>query len=97
MNCVPLTTLGAAAGAWSEEQASLFEANWADERISFDRHKGFEKGMFVARVDGKSMEPLIPEGSYCLFRPPSTGSREGKNLLVWHSGVDDPLMGGHLR
>jgi hypothetical protein len=25
-------------------------------------------GMFVARVTGTSMEPLIPDGSWCLFR-----------------------------
>ena len=25
--------------------------------------------MFVARVDGKSMEPRIPDSAYCVFRP----------------------------
>ena len=50
--------------------------------------------MFVARVQGDSMEPLIPNGSYCLFRLPPAGSRDGRKLLVWHSGIDDPHSGG---
>jgi phage repressor protein C with HTH and peptisase S24 domain len=50
--------------------------------------------MFVARVRGDSMEPLIPANSYCLFRQPNVGSRQGKRLLVWHRGVTDSETGG---
>jgi SOS-response transcriptional repressor LexA len=39
-------------------------------------------GMFVPRVTGTSMEPLIPDGSWCLFRPCPAGSREGRIVLV---------------
>ena len=39
-------------------------------------------GMFVTRVTGTSMEPLIPDGSWCLFRPCPAGSREGRIVLV---------------
>ena len=39
-------------------------------------------GMFVAWVTGASMEPLIPDGSWCLFRPCPAGSREGRIVLV---------------
>jgi phage repressor protein C with HTH and peptisase S24 domain len=39
-------------------------------------------GMFVARVTGTSMEPLVPDGSWCLFRPCPAGSREGRIVLV---------------
>ena len=39
-------------------------------------------GMFVTRVTGASMEPLIPDGSWCLFRPCPAGSREGRIVLV---------------
>ena len=42
----------------------------------------FRSGMFVARVTGTSMEPLIPDGSWCLFRPCAAGSREGRIVLV---------------
>lgn len=39
-------------------------------------------GMFVATVVGRSMEPLIADGSQCVFRAPVTGSRNGRTLLI---------------
>ncbi len=39
-------------------------------------------GMFVARATGTSMEPLIPDGSWCLFCPCPAASREGRIVLV---------------
>ena len=93
--CIPLTTLRAAAGRWSEDQASLAEkGEWADEWATYDTKTKFEPGMFVARVMGDSMEPEIPNGAYCLFRQPRAGSRQGRRLLVWHSGVSDSHTGG---
>ena len=84
-----------AAGRWSHEQASLAESGeWAEDWVTFDTRIPFERGIFVARVHGKSREPDIPDGSYCLFRPPRGGSRHGRRLLVWHSGVSDPATGG---
>ena len=38
--------------------------------------------MFVAQIAGHSMEPLIPDGSLCVFRRGVTGSREGRLVLV---------------
>lgn len=95
-SCVPLTSLRAAAGQWSEEQTSLDPAEWATEWITWDDAPVFSEGMFVARVHGSSMEPLVPDGSYCLFGPPPAGSRQGRKLLVWHSGIDDPHTGGQF-
>jgi SOS-response transcriptional repressor LexA len=40
------------------------------------------KDMFLARVVGRSMEPLIPDGSLCVFRAGVAGSRQGKRLLI---------------
>ena len=57
---------------------------WADERH------------FVARVLGTSMEPLIPDGSYCLFNRDVAGSRGGRVLLVQHQGIADPETGGTM-
>lgn len=93
--CVPLTTLKAAAGAFSDEQIILdgFE-NWGDEWITWDGLTNVQHGMFVAKVTGKSMEPLIPDNSYCLFRQPTAGTRNGKIVLVWHSGITDPHTDG---
>ena len=49
---------------------------------------------FIAQVFGRSMEPLIPDGSYCVFRRDVAGSRGGKMLLVQHSAISDPETGG---
>jgi SOS-response transcriptional repressor LexA len=38
--------------------------------------------MFVAQVAGHSMEPSIPDGSYCLFSSPVMGGRQGRTVLV---------------
>ena len=45
---------------------------------------------FIAKVTGQSMEPLVPDGSWCVFGLAPAGSRNGKNLLVWHSSINDP-------
>jgi len=46
--------------------------------------------MFIAQVIGKSMEPTIKDGSWCLFRPDQGGSRNGKIVLVESKRVVDP-------
>ena len=48
------------------------------------------KDMFIAQVVGKSMEPTIKDGSWCLFRPDQGGSRNGKIVLVESRKVFDP-------
>lgn len=94
-DCVPRTELKVAAGYFSTEQGALDEqGEWISDWVTWDSHPTFERGMFVARVVGKSMEPAIPDGAYCLFRSPRGGSREGRIVLVWHSGVSDPHTGG---
>lgn len=92
--CVPLVGLQVAAGAWSKEQDGLLElAEHAEDWVVLDNGKS-EPGMFVAQVLGRSMEPLVPDGSYCLFRPVPAGSRQGRKLLIWHVGVADTETGG---
>ena len=49
--------------------------------------------MFIAKVVGKSMEPIIPNGSYCIFRFERGGSRNGKVVLVESRRVSDPESG----
>jgi type III restriction enzyme len=94
-DCVPLTTLKAAAGQFSMDQENLdSDGSWSEDWVTWDDHPAFEEGMFVAKVVGKSMEPVIPDNSYCLFRKSRGGTRQGKVLLVWHSGVTDPSTGG---
>ncbi|MBI4398483.1 MAG: S24 family peptidase [Candidatus Omnitrophica bacterium] len=50
-------------------------------------------GMFIAKVVGKSMEPTINDGSYCIFRFHPGGSRNGQVVLVESDLVTDPELG----
>ena len=83
---LPVYAAWAAAGGLSAEQTPE-EAGWEEvpEGISV------AEGMFVVTVRGRSMEPLIPDGSRCVFREPKGGSRQGKVLLVERieSGVSE--------
>jgi len=45
------------------------------------------RDMFVAHVVGRSMEPLIPDGSLCVFRRNVVGTRQGKLLLIRQLGA----------
>ena len=85
----------AAAGKFSEDQI-LYDGfdQWGEEWITWDNAPKFEKGMFVAKVSGNSMEPLIPDGAYCLFRQPRAGTRQNKVVLVWNAGISDRETGG---
>ncbi len=77
VRCVPLVPLKAAAGAFSDPQ-HIADDNW--EWVEIDSKHSLRRGMFVAQVVGKSMEPAIPDGSFCLFRAPVTGTRQGKTV-----------------
>jgi ATP-dependent helicase YprA (DUF1998 family)/SOS-response transcriptional repressor LexA len=79
VSCVPFVTLKAAAGAL--EDPRFFEKTDFDW-VEVDASRGLRSGMFVAQVAGHSMEPSIPDGSYCLFSEPGIGSRQGKTVLV---------------
>ena len=92
--CVPLTSLRAAATRWSDSQTSLDPMEWSEEWVTWDGAPKFSTGMFVACVQGASMEPLIPSGAYCLFRPPQPGSRDGRRVLVAHHSIEDSDTGG---
>ena len=95
--CVPLLSLRAAAGLWSDEQLSIEETPAAAENwVAWDDMPPLEKDMFVARIVGKSMEPDIPDGSYCLFRPLGTRDPLNRKVLVRHPGISDPESGGQF-
>jgi SOS-response transcriptional repressor LexA len=52
--------------------------------------------MFVAQVVGRSMEPKIADGSWCLFRPCPAGTRNGRLLLIQCQTQFDPEDGGRF-
>lgn len=87
-DCVPLVPLAAAAGAFGEPQ--FVEEREEFEWVRPDTRRRLWKGMFVAQVVGKSMEPRIPNGAWCLFRSPVTGTRQGRTLLVQLRDAVDP-------
>lgn len=90
VSCVPLVPLKAAAGAFSDLQ-HIKDEGW--EWVAVNTRPRLRPGMFVAQVVGKSMEPNIPDGSYCLFASPVSGTRQGKTVLVQLRDTTDPETG----
>ena len=89
--CAPLVPLAAAAGAFGDPQTVPDQSEW--EWVEVDAARPLRPGMFVARVVGRSMEPGIPDGSYCLFGSPVTGTRQGRTVLVQLRDATDPDTG----
>jgi hypothetical protein len=74
---LPRYSLAVAAGKFLENQ-EVTEEGWEEAPPGL----GVTPAMFVARIRGRSMEPLIPDGSLCVFRSEVVGSRQGKLVLV---------------
>lgn len=85
---LPVYSLAAAAGGFSDSQTAR-PLGW----IPVDIGKKLSPDMFLTRVKGRSMEPLIPNGSYCVFRKDPGGSRDGKIVLVECDNLRDPDTG----
>lgn len=86
---LPVYSLEAAAGYFGRGM-DVHESGWM--KVSYPT--GFNKLMFIAKVVGKSMEPLIPDNSYCIFKSNVQGSRMNKIVLVQHNSISDPDLGG---
>jgi SOS-response transcriptional repressor LexA len=80
-----------AAGQFGASQ-TLDDENW-EQWVEVRGRKKLAAGMFVAQVVGKSMEPAIPDGSYCLFSSPVAGRRKGRIVLARLSDATDPETG----
>ena len=91
VTCVPLVPLAVAAGAFGSPQTAPPEDDW--EWVEVGAARRLRPGMFVAQVTGRSMEPLVPDGAYALFRSPVHGTRQGKTVLVQLRGAVDPETG----
>jgi SOS-response transcriptional repressor LexA len=74
---LPRYTLAVAAGKFLENQ-EVSEESWVEAPPDLK----LTREMFLARIAGRSMEPLIPDGSLCVFRAGVTGSRQGRLVLV---------------
>ena len=90
VTCAPLVPFEAAASAFGDPQ-HVEDGDWT--WVEVDTRRRLRPGMFVARVAGRSMEPAIPDGAWCLFAAPVTGSRQGRTVLVRLRDALDPETG----
>ena len=91
VDCVPLVPLEVAAGAFGDPHTVPDESEW--DWVEIETTRSLRRGMFVAHVVGQSMEPAVPDGSYCLFASPVTGARQGRTVLVQLHDTVDPDTG----
>ena len=91
VTCVPIVPLAAAAGGFGDPRHVAAEDEW--EWVALDAGRRPRPGMFVARVVGRSMEPAVPDGAWCLFAAPVTGSRQGRIVLAALRDAVDPETG----
>lgn len=76
-NSVPLFSLKAAAGEFRE-----WNAEESHKRIKVPNGIKMSADMFACRVIGESMNKVIPNDSYCLFRKSVGGTRYGQIVLA---------------
>jgi len=87
-NCVPLYDIRPAAGYFSDLQINS-ETEW----IELPKPYTHSQDLFVCKISGESMNKVIPNNSWCLFRKDNGGSREGKIVLVQHTSIQDSDYG----
>ena len=79
---LPIYSLEAAASKFSQEQY-VERLGWKNvKNLNLNYPHKLYLDMFIAKVVGKSMEPTIPDGSYCIFRYEPQGTRDGKVVLA---------------
>jgi DUF2075 family protein/SOS-response transcriptional repressor LexA len=90
-NCIPVYDLRIAAGQFGDFQIPDPEAvEWITPP------EGIQPSMdvFAARVEGNSMNLIIPNGAWCVFRMNPAGTRNGKVVLAQLRDYSDPDSGG---
>lgn len=88
ISSLPFYPLEIAAGGFADSEIDDDSKQWIDiNKIKLSR--SLSKDMFISQIHGHSMEPLIPDGSYCLFKYGVVGSRNGRVVLVKKTGYED--------
>ncbi|MGB5555456.1 MAG: DNA/RNA helicase domain-containing protein, partial [Flavobacteriaceae bacterium] len=87
-NCIPLYDLKVSAGDFGHLQ-QVEDVEW----IQLPTNYRPSKDLFACQVIGESMNKIIPNGAYCLFRRYSGGSRNGRIVLAEHTDVQDSDFG----
>jgi DUF2075 family protein/SOS-response transcriptional repressor LexA/predicted GIY-YIG superfamily endonuclease len=88
INSIPIYDLKVAAGNFSELQ-TVSDCEW----IALPKNYKPSNDLFACKVIGESMNKIIPNGSICMFRKYTGGSRDGKIVLVEHTSIQDPDFG----
>lgn len=81
-NPIPLYDFYAAAGTFSEIQSEK-------EFTLIEGPANSKNDYFACKIVGESMSRVIPNGSICLFKPYTGGSRNGKIVLVENIDIQD--------
>lgn len=76
---LPVLSIRAAAGGFGRDMSAHAEG-WMEVQVPGRR--SLSDDLFLIRIEGRSMEPDIPDGSLCLFRSYYGGSRTGGIFLV---------------
>ncbi|VAW97141.1 hypothetical protein MNBD_GAMMA23-1281 [hydrothermal vent metagenome] len=88
---LPLYPIEVAAGNFEDSEIYAEPSSWLN--MPMVNYTGvLTKDFFIAQIKGYSMEPTIPDGSYCLFQYGVVGSRSNRIVLVKKDGVIDPDM-----
>ncbi len=89
-NSVPIYDLKAAASVFSELQiVNIVDYEWIELPSGYKA----SKDLFACKVLGESMNKIIPNGSTCLFRRYTGGSRNGKIVLAEHTSKQESEFG----
>lgn len=86
---LPFYSVRAACGYFGDGE-EYGEEGW----LRVENIPNLNRNMFVVKASGKSMEPKISDGDYCVFSRSGGGSREGKIVLVQHYNTFDPEYSG---
>jgi SOS-response transcriptional repressor LexA len=82
---LPRFSLAVAAGPFLTNPEDVSAEEW----IEVPPDLRLDEDMFIARIQGHSMEPRIPDGSLCVFTRKVVGSRSGRLVLVRNSELAD--------
>jgi uncharacterized protein len=87
-NAIPLYDLKVAAGNFGELY-KVEDMEW----LNVSNKIKPSKDLFACQVIGESMNKIIPNGSFCLFRKYSGGSRNGQIVIVESTNINDSDFG----
>jgi phage repressor protein C with HTH and peptisase S24 domain len=82
---LPRYSLAVAAGPFLTNREDIQAEEWVETPPNLK----LNDGMFIARIQGHSMEPRIPDGGLCVFQKKVVGSRNGRLVLVRNSELAD--------